>query len=373
MQDYEEDYDTCSEQEEDIISEYDEVSEEEDFIEEIYEEEPMEEEYRLTLEDKIARELMEEAERDALFSDRSLDPKPKMRHVPTEQEMDEAYADFCAILKKEKEEVMKIKAKELSEWASSIGVCVADIPGSFEDQYNEMKEQKKIALIKATDKIRLEKEKQKEVERQATLEILNKNAQSVSSHNHIAGKERAKKSAGACNAKGKLQGDKNGKSKRVRRAEAKKAEEEAQARRRVASNPQPLIAGNQIVPQIDLGIEEESEEEVEEINFEIKVPKKEEVVTEPKNNIVFTTKTEPKDDTESSDEEAEPKDDTESDEEWTVYTGKKKVQVPSVPPPKIIKIAPYNGMTLRVKRSSAKEEIRNLISRGITVFSVEVL
>jgi hypothetical protein len=248
-------YDEDDVEDEDTFEEYyDEVSFviEADFEEEVYMEEPMEEDYRISLEEQIAKELMAEKQDEIV-------PVLKVSSKPTEKEMQEEYERYCEMRRKERKEEQEIlmeKEKELSDWAFSIGICVNSIPGTFEERYTEMKEQKRIQLIQATDRLREERKEREEKERMERLEILKKNSEAVASYAHISGKERAKKKANACNVKGNLQGDKKGKSKKVKRAEAKKAEKE----RRMVQTVEKKVSGNQLVPQIDLGEEEEEEE-----------------------------------------------------------------------------------------------------------------
>jgi len=146
------------------------------------------------------------------------------------------------------EVTQETKQRQLEQWAKSLGLSADDIPGSFDEKYEEMTYQKELTLSKFIEESKREEEKKfaqskADSEKRAVLHTIAKKK---------AGKDRFEEKTKTCNAKGKLQGAKTKvvQVTKGRRAMRKEAEEKEKAK---ATKPTeaPLVSCA-LVPQIEI-------------------------------------------------------------------------------------------------------------------------
>jgi len=85
-----------------------------------------------------------------------------MQTPPTYDEMKDEYEQYLKLLEREKEE----KIAELNEWIVSLGLKYSDLPSSdFEENYSEMKLQKKFDAEKIFETMLQERKEREEKEK----------------------------------------------------------------------------------------------------------------------------------------------------------------------------------------------------------------
>ena len=157
---------------------------------------------------------------------------------------DEAYEQFMSLVKEDKIKYQR-QLDELNEWCSYVGITIDEMPGSFEDKYEEMCFNKEIQSKKLEEARKIQEEKER-LRRVAQGEA---NLKAISKANSLAGKKRAEKKSQQANSKGKLQGsEKTGLSKRARKANKDRLEKSTRTSKIVLMvEPKPVV-----VPQIEL-------------------------------------------------------------------------------------------------------------------------
>jgi len=187
--------------------------------------------------------------------------QPIARVVISTAEMDKEYEEYkalCLAEKLAKRNARKAQAKELADWAQSCNMTVEDIPGSFEQKLDIMKEQKaRVEEIElALAKERLAKEELARVT-EAKVE-----AEKARKRMRKAGKERENRKNGP-NAQGKTQGVKKVVEKEHgKRVERRIAQEKAQKVAQELAKRFPVQPKAEYQPEIEKEEDEEEDEVV---------------------------------------------------------------------------------------------------------------
>jgi hypothetical protein len=161
------------------------------------------------------------------------------------EEIEEAYKEFITLVKSDKIAKFDRQVNELIEWCSSIGTTIDEMPGTFEDKYEEMCWNKEIEAKNAEESRKF----QEETERLKRVAQGEANLRAIAKANATGGKKRADEKANSANAKGKIQGaEKSGLSKRERKAKKERLEKSSRTSKiLIVVEPKPVI-----VPQIEL-------------------------------------------------------------------------------------------------------------------------
>jgi hypothetical protein len=179
----------------------------------------------------------------------------------TEAEMAEALVEFNKLLKADREAAeeaaynkeLSTSHDELQAWCDSVGISIVGMPGTFWEKVVEMRFQKACAAEEKAKKDAVEAKIAADAQEQQRLERIAEGKAAlakVQENAAKAAKARAIAKTQKPNAKGKLQGDKTGVTKRARNAAKKVAETRLAAAK--AAVPITVVPKAVVVPMIPL-------------------------------------------------------------------------------------------------------------------------